>query len=271
MSLTIKTICTEKWRLHDLTTILDAIEDEVAGAISEKQIRTANDYMNIVLRIAGKSFVGIREITYLSACGYPDGALSLARNLYEHVIILAFFENHQMDDDFINYVEDYHTDYDIQRIKAWIYDCKYCSQNPVELQKLNDELNQIKKDTHREVKRDYWWSGNHTFNDLVTSAINSVADIRVKHFLHMLHLAYKRACVSIHSSCIGNTLRLGAELDFAGIDTSPTSNGHALPLWLSTVSFMYIMGVTYNKLELPYDFNYRKLDELAKFFFKEEF
>ena len=60
----------------------------------------------------------MREIIHLSAFGYPDGALSLARNIYEHVIILAFFENHKSDNDFGNYVDDYYVDYDIQRNKA---------------------------------------------------------------------------------------------------------------------------------------------------------
>ena len=70
---------------------------------------------------------------------------------------------------------------------------------------------------------------------------------------------------------MGNTLRLGTDPDFAGIDTSPTPNGHALPLWFAISSFIYIMGVTFSKLNLQYDKHDEKLNELAAFFYKKGF
>ncbi|MFR8872631.1 MAG: DUF5677 domain-containing protein [Oscillospiraceae bacterium] len=151
---------------------------------------------------------------HLSAFGYPDGALSLARNIYEHVIILAFFENHKSDNDFGNYVDDYYVDYDIQRNKALQYESKNCTQDAEALTALKNELDQLKQTAHHRVAGDYWWSGSSNFGQLVKAAIASVPDERGKRFLHGLHFTYKRACVAIHSSCIGNTLRLGVDPDF---------------------------------------------------------
>ena len=108
MSLSVKNICTEQWRLYDLDTVIDEMETEIANAVTESKVYTGKDYMNIVLRTAGRSLVGMRELLCLSALGYPDGALALARNLYEHVMVLAFFENNQQDAEFENFVEDYH-------------------------------------------------------------------------------------------------------------------------------------------------------------------
>ena len=102
VALCIQTPCSLQWRLDELDKIIDSMENEIEAAITQQQIQTGHDYTNIILRTAGKSIVSMREIIHLSAFGYPDGALSLARNIYEHVIILAFFENHKSDNDFGN-------------------------------------------------------------------------------------------------------------------------------------------------------------------------
>ena len=270
MALYIQTPCSLQWRLDELEAIIDSMENEIEAAITQQQIQTGHDYTNIILRTAGKSIVSMREIIRLSAFGYPDGALSLARNIYEHVIILAFFENHKYDKNFRDYVDDYYIDYGIQRNKALQYESKNCTQDAETLTALKDEFNQLKQTAHHRGGGDYWWSGSSSFGQIVKVAIESVPDERGKRFLHGLHFAYKRACVSIHSSCIGNTLRLGADPDFAGIDTSPTIKGHSLPLWFATTSFVYIMGVTYALLNLDYKEHDQDLNDLALFFHKKE-
>lgn len=266
MALCIQTTCSLQWRLDELDKIIDSMENEIEEAIWQQQIQTGRDYTNIILRTAGKSIVSTRELIYLSAFGYPDGALSLARNIYEHVIILAFFQNHKHDKDFGDYIDDYYIDYNIRRNKALQYLSKNCTRDAKTLTELKGELNQLKQAAHHRVTGDYWWSGSSSFNQLVEAAIASVPEEGGKKFLHGLHFAYKRACVSIHSSCIGNTLRLGADPDFAGIDTSPTIKGHSLPLWFSTTSLVYIMGVTYALLNLDYNTHEHALNDIALFF-----
>ena len=271
MSLGVKNVCTEQWRLYDLEAIINAIEDNIAAAITEKKISANQDYINIVLRTAGRAIVGMREILQLSAHGYPDGALAIARNLYENLIILAFFENQKNCGNYSDYIEDYYADFEVKRMKAWIYESQYCKQDTTETQRLNGELNVLKKNAHHKVGGEYWWSGHSSFSQLADSVINSVDNETLRNFLHTLHLTYKRACVSIHSSCMGNTLRLGAKPDFAGIDTAPTQNGHALPLWFSTTSFIYIVGVTCSVLEVDFGQYGMELNHLAEFFFKQGF
>ena len=112
MSLSVKNICTEQWRLYDLDAVIDEMETKIADTVTKNKTKVARDYTNIVLRTAGRSILGMREILCLSASGYPDGALALARNLYENVMILAFFENNQQNAEFESFVDDYHKDYD---------------------------------------------------------------------------------------------------------------------------------------------------------------
>ena len=272
MALDIKNICTEQWRLYDLDTLISTAEDDIADAIAKNQIQTGEDYTNIVLRTAGKVVVTMREILQLSAHGYPDGALALARNIYENMIVIAFFETqkHSNSNRFAECIENYYADYDIRRIKALLYESKYCTQDVNETQKLTDELEEIKQRVSNKGNGDYWWAGCRSFSDLANTMIQSVDDRRGQHFLHMLHFTYKRACVAIHASCIGNTLRLGTEPDFVGIDTSPTQNGHALPLWFSTASFTYVLGLTYSILNLKFEEMDKRLNDLAEFFYKKD-
>lgn len=270
MALYIQTRYSLQWRLEELEKIIDSMEDEIEEAITHQNLQTDHNYTNIVLRTAGKSIVGMRGIIRLSAFGYPDGALSLARNIYEHVIVLAFFESHKHDKDFDDYIDDYYIDYDIQRNKALRYESENCTHDVEKLTALKNEFNRLKQTAHHRVDGDYWWSGSSSFKQLVEAAIASVPVEQGKQFLNGLHFAYKRACVSIHSSCIGNTLRLGADPDFARIDTSPTIKGHSLPLWFATISFVYIMGVTYALLNLDYKGHDQDLNDLALFFHQKE-
>ena len=89
-----KTVAVSKWRLEELDTLIDEFDSNLAGAVKKLELKESNDYQNLVLRVAGKSIVTFREILTLSAYGYPDGALSLARNLYEQFITLYFFEGY---------------------------------------------------------------------------------------------------------------------------------------------------------------------------------
>ncbi len=266
----IHTICTEQWRLFELDATIDLIDEKMANAVNEKQLSEQRDYMNVVLHIAGKAILGMREIIHLSAFGYPDGALSLARTMYEHLIILATLENRRNDADFLHYIDDYYISYEIARLKALKYGFGICAQDSEKEKEISDELEQVKLQAHRKAQGDYWWLGENNFKSVVEHLVASISDSDLQSFIHELHFAYKRACASIHSNCLGNSLRLGVDVNFTGVDTAPTQDGHALPLWFATTSFIYVAGVAYQMLDLDYTLEKSKLNELAIFYKREE-
>lgn len=271
MALLFQSPRTEKWRLHELGAILDSIEDEIEVAIGRNQVKTGHNFQNLILRSAGKSIVNMREIITLVACGYPDGALSLSRNLFEQLIILVFFEGKRSSSDFNNYVEDFFTDYDIQRINALIYECKKCIPDNAEgLTTLNEQLAKAKEKRHSQKGGTYWWSGHSTFYNLTESVIESQPQ-DAQRFLHVLYLHYKRACIALHASCMGNELRLGTDPDFVGISTVQTEKGHGMPLWFATTSLNYILSCTFTTLELEYQKYEDVLFDLISFYREKEF
>lgn len=256
----------KRWKLDELTSIVDEFENQVFEKLHILQLKTAEDYMNILLRTAGKSIITMREIICLSSMGYPDGALSLSRNLYEQFILIGFFENHRDSSSFQDYIDDFFVDYDIQRYNALLYEVKGIGSNSELQSKLENERNWSKRKAHHKVNGDYWWTGKRKFKDLVLELQHSQSDEGMRRFLVRLHLMYKRACTSLHASCMGNTIRLGIKPEFAGIDTSPLVDGHSLPLYLATSSFVLISGAVCNELQIKHEDLTKRLNELLIFF-----
>lgn len=114
----------EKWKLDIFMNVVDRFDDDLAEKTHHK-ITVGIDYQTILLHIAGKSILIMREILTLCAHGYPDGALSLGRNLYEQMMIAAFFEIHKEDLDFHEYVENFFLSSEVQRYKCLRYIEKY--------------------------------------------------------------------------------------------------------------------------------------------------
>lgn len=263
--LEIITPTTVQWRLAELDGILDEFDSDMAEAVSRAEVKTSISYANAVIYTVGKSLITFREIICLSAFGYPDGALALARNIYEQLIVLSFFELNKNTDEFQTYLDDYFLDYEIQRCKAMNYEYEHCGGNENELNANQDMLKQFKAKAHRNIRGDYWWSGYPTFSKLADNIILKQDD-KIKRFLHGLHYTYKRACVSLHSSSLGNAIRLGNESEFVGVDTSPTVRAHDIPLWFATASFIMIVGVACNELNIDFEKYKTRLNDLSRFY-----
>ena len=211
MALEVITTNTKKWRLDELEEIVDSIYADICTTGATLKIKNQRDYTNIVLYIVTRSIIAMRSTICLSTFGYEDDAFAVARNLYEQFIILIFFEEHKSDDNFTDYVEDYFADYEVQRLKGHIYDLKHFEDCAEEMSNIELEKAALEASAHRDIKNGtYWWAGHKTFSNLAHSIIKKVSD-EEKPLFYALHLSYMRACVGLHSNCMGNILRLGAE------------------------------------------------------------
>ena len=79
-----------------------------------------------------------------------------------------------------------------------------------------------------------------------------------------MHLIYKRACLSLHASCMGNRIRLGS--DCTGIDMGPWERGQENALFLATASLVYIVSVTYQLLNIDGTDVNKSLNELTIYY-----
>lgn len=250
----------ELYQLKKLASLLDEFEREMDAHISGK-VKWEEDYPNILLQVAGKASLTMRAIIVLCREGLPDAALALARQIYEQSMILCFFEKVRQQPGFSDYVEDYFTDYDIQREKYFRWRAEHVSDDPDELKECTERINNTKKKAHREVKGDYWWAGERTFADLVQSLIANPNKQIALHF-SMAHLCYMRASKEVHGGCLGNRLRLGSSPAFCGIDNSVKTTGHDLPLYFSVSSFVLIAIVVFGFFKINFERIVRGFDEL---------
>lgn len=267
MSFEYTTPTIEKWKLDMFMTAVDQFEDDLAEKTHHKII-VGNDYQTILLHIAGKSILTIREILTLCAHGYPDGALSLGRNLYEQMMIIAFFEMHKEDEDFCKYVQNFFLSSDVQRNKCLRDIEKYIPDD--ERENLLIEYYELKNRANCKLKGDYWWAQCNSFSDLVSCIMNEQTDEKMKQFLGIQYARYKRACISLHASCMGNSNRLGNDTGLEVIDTSPTVYCHSTPLIYAVVSLISIIGFVCSTFELDNAKYLNPLNELAVFYQREE-
>lgn len=255
------------WRLEEVNTLIDEIEDVFSEKV-HKNIKTANDYRNVLFPIMGKCFITLREIICLVLYGYPDGALSLARNIYEQFIIINYISNHKNESEFAKLVNNYFINYDLERYKALAFEARRCIQS----EKLyNDYMRKIAALKNRVGKElplgnDYWWSGKVSFFKLEESVWESEKDPLAIRELCYLHVLYKRACASIHANSFGNSVRMGVNPDYVGVDTSPQSKGHDVALYLSLISFLSISSIAFEEFNLEFNSYKSRLSDLAKYY-----
>ena len=232
----------EKWKLNELVQVVDEFDRAICDKVNESKLKFFHDYKSLLFFMAGKSVVTMKEILCLVQCGYPEGALSLARNLYEQFVIAEFFHTHKADGNFQDYIDDFFADYEIQRNKLLLFSAEYVEHDIAAKQQIERDMAEIRANAHSKKKSTYWWADKGTFSDMAIDLIERQTNPDFKKFTAMHHTIYKRACVSLHASCAGNIFRLGDDSEFCGVDNRPRKNGHSIPLLLGVYS---LLGVTH--------------------------
>lgn len=242
----------EKWKLNELVQVVDEFENTMCDKANESKLKYSQDYKTLLFFMAGKSVVTTKEVLCLVQCGYPEGALSLARNLYEQFVIAEFFHTRKADSNFQNYIDDFFADYEIQRNKLLAFSAEYVESDNAAKQRAEQYVHEIRANSHSKKKGDYWWADKKTFYDMVIDLIKSQTNPAFKKFMARYHTIYKRACVSLHANCAGNILRLGDNPEFSGIDNRPRENGHSVPLLLVVYSFLCVTCIVCEEFEIDY-------------------
>ena len=249
------------WKIDELEQIVTALEHAFGEALSTQ--KNMRDYANIQIRAYAHAIIVMKEILCLIKSGFPDGALTLARRLYEQIVMLSFFEKRKNQADFDELVQRY---YDSHTILAYT-DQKLAAdffKNQKQSNNLRNKINKRKKKyTHLLPKNsyvpDYWWTGEQN--------IDSFGAMQKEYDNPFGKILYKRACLSTHVSAMGNFALLGRpELD-RKIYTSATFSGHQIPLILSVYSFGDMSSIVFNNLQIQLPDNYEKLMELVHYYF----
>lgn len=255
---------TQKYRLSELNDILMRCEDEIEKKIKEKEIKESNDNINFLLYTIGKSFVSTREVIMLCWSGFPDGALSISRNIFEQFIITAYIES-KIDTPYINQLfERYDDDYSVKRAKALKFEAEHVNVNSQKEAEYDEKIKEIKEKYGLRSLSDYWWTeeSGMTFSTLCDYVAEQNASM--KQFIRLMQFLYKRACLSLHASNMGNRIRVGS--DNQQIDMGPWDEGQENALFETTSSLIFIVGMTFYVLKIDDEDITKHLNELAMFY-----
>ena len=254
----------QKYRLNDIENVLFECENVIASAVEEQDIKEERKWITFLLYTFSKSITSAREIIVLCINGFPDGALSISRNIYEQLIVSLYLNIQRCNeetDKFNDILDRYFSDEEVQRLKSLKDIAKYRAE---EVSEYDEKLDEIKDKFQLTTKfRDYWWTNNIiSFRDLFEYVEKHMENIRS--ILIMLHAEYKRACISLHSSMLGNRLRLGSE--YQGIDNGPWDNGFESSLFVASASMIQIIGMLFEELRINNDEYLSKLNGLAVYY-----
>lgn len=242
----------KKWKLNELVQIVDEFDSAIGDKVNESKLKFFHDYKSLLFFMAGKSVLTTKEILCLVQCGYPEGALSLARNLYEQFVIAEFFHTHKADGNFQDYIDDFFADYEIQRNKLLAFSAEYAENNIEKKQQAEQSIAEIRANAHSKKKGTYWWADKDTFSNMAIDLIKRQTNPVFRKFMAMYHTIYKRACVALHANCAGNILRLDDDSEFLGVDNRPRENGHSMPLLLGVYSFLSVTGIVCEEFEIDH-------------------
>ena len=249
------------WKIDELEQVVTSLERTFGESLSTR--KTVQDYDNIQIRAYAHAIIVMKEVLCLIKSGFPDGALALARRLYEQIVMLSFFEKRKDQagfDDLVHRYYDSHTilAYSNQKLAADFF------KNKKQSNYLRNRINKIKKKYANLIPKntyvpDYWWTGEEK--------IDSFGAMQKEYDDSFGRILYKRACLSTHVSAMGNYALLGRpELD-RWIYTDGTFSGHHVPLILSVYSFGDISSIVFNNLQIQLPDNYEKLMELVHYYF----
>lgn len=254
-----------KFCLDEFEQIIDSFEKDLSERVSLQEIVEEPNYINILIQTAGNTIVTTREVLCLCASGYADGALGLARRLYEHFIILTFFALNEHTPQFQKIIEDYYLDYERISNKHFQKQARRLAYNNLDEQ-IREANEKIKEQAHHDIRAgNYWWTGHGSFERLSEVVYDVVRNERESKIYVRMHSLYSRACASLHPTSFSNTWRLSMGSHCEGINTTPSEKGHAFPLELTVLSLIQIIGIVLEKLNVdiaPYIDKLNKLGTL---------
>lgn len=255
-----------RWNYKELTELISEAEkrlNEVAVRSSEK------NYQSLLIDFFGKAILYSKEILTILYDGYPDGAMSLARELFENSVTLSFIERHKNDDTLL---ERYFDSIELSSLSDSIKYCFFSETEPqtknyhrphgYDRQKKRSHAAIIEKYTSNSITvfRKYWWIGDileEKDKNFYGILKNTVWDKTI--FKHIYNM-------SKHNG--HNTVNNLNSNDVA-ISANPSTEGFQLPLCFTISSFQNICKIVFINDEINFSDIDNRLNKIIKPMFSE--
>lgn len=251
-----------KYKLDLFNTLLNDIEQNIWETVSERKIVSGGNIEYILTVTLGKCITIAREISILCEKGFPDGAMALSRNLYEQFITIAYIENCVADKEQL--LKRYWDSIIIQELKCKQFEAENLLGSAEIVSQCEREIAEYKEKYKLEKYNDYWWTGKSNFYEMYKAVLP--LDEEMKPIIQLAHNLYKRACVTIHASGLGNISRIGGEHGYDVIDMGPWEKGQESVLYITTFTLSYIVGCTFFCFGIKYENINKRVNELMIYY-----
>ncbi len=229
------------------------IIDNCKALVEQVPAEPEKSFEYVLLQLYGKTLLTLCEISALLESGYPEGAMALARNTYENLVVMTYLCKNAED---TGLIQRFFDDYRIKTCKDHIQYLKWNievgNDTPLirELLELrqaeyNDLLEQYQDFTRIRYEKPYfdhyWWVGKPTsFNRLCEQA--GFDD----------NFFYNLSCYRVHAGITGSMVRFGEQADRPLI--GPTRAGKEMPLYFSLLNLITQTRIfcAYNELDCSY-------------------
>ena len=252
----------EKYLLEELLATINNIEHDVLFTIRNGKDLGKRDDIDLLVPALTTSLSLTRQIVLLCENGFPDGALILARNIYEQRIICSYIEEREDENERKELLEKYFQDAELTRLKYLNEQAKrFNLKDDIE---KTDRLIKEHQEKYGSSFKQYWWSGKNSFKEL-SDVITNREDSHRGLFNNM-HMEYKMACIAMHPSAFGNRMNIGSNV--VGVDMRARDTGHEHALFLATSSLIALVGHTYHYLELDDNYVLNELNRLGEYYLR---
>ena len=217
----------------------------------EHKVESINCYKYYtVKKIHGRTIQIAEEIEVLLENGYPNGAISRWRSLYELQILLEYFALKQDDELYKMYYD--HSIYSAYKFERGRRKEGYKNYTTKAFNELRDSVEKIKVEYDMsKFKEDLGWAYKYIPQNVPNRKRLYFSDIeRQVDPENKLKLYYKRACAMTHLDSFGTFENMSVLDNFAATPVGPSNCGLSEPGQLTAISICRIMAA-YNQLMHP--------------------
>lgn len=226
--------------------------DDVRQLLSKQRVVEEQTYKYAQTRIFSRMTLSMCEIFVLASNGYPNGAFSLSRQVYEGLVIMDYLREHSCDKDLIERFFDSSSISSLRLLRQAKADGQQSTQ--IEDQQLADYAKKYADFCNANGRfSDYWWVGKgFSFTNLSNQT-------RFKS-----NYMYKYSCEITHMSFLNSFLHLGNNENDILIGQS--EEGYTTPLWFAIICFADAMNIFSEVIDENWSEVIEKAEKCIKYF-----
>ena len=226
--------------------------DTVRQLLGNLRVIEERTYKYAQTRIFSRMTLSMCEILVLASNGYPNGAFSLSRQVYEGLVIMDYLRENSCDENLVERFFDSSIISSLRLLKQAKADGQQTTH--IEDLQLGDYSNKYSSFCDAKGRfRDYWWAGK----DFSFTKLSNQTRFKSNYM-------YKYSCEITHMSFLNSFLHLGNNENDILIGQS--EEGCNTPLWFAMICFADAMNIFSKVIDENWSEVIKKAEKCIQYF-----